>query len=549
MAIKDILIFNEDSEEKLKILDLLHSDEFNIFETPRVLEVIHLLKTKDISLVIASHKLSPTENTDFKALVETIKPGISVLFVNPLANGNGVEGVNLSSVDFRHFLQDSLQTESFLNSQLTNFKDFFLSFTDRLIQIFSATNKYFFNKDQLVSRLSRRTAFKMGLDREMADNIQIAALLKDLGMLGIQQQLLEEKKKFNSHELMSIKKHPMNCVQILKQINFPWNVDAIILQHHENYDGSGYPMGIKGRQISIGGRIVHIADSFVAMTTERPYRQALTKDEAVKEIMKNTGTQFDPEIVEIFLSIINEEMPSEGAKRNILLLEQSPSISPMIKLIVDAGEFDVKPSYNSQEAIENIRRKVPNLIIAEMDMIKQSSFVQFFNVMYEIPFIQECPFIFVLPDDKYPRDFKGSNIFYVTKPIDIEELTSCIKSVFGEEPEHAQSAEESKGLRGTLNDFNLAEIIQILHLGLKTARVDMADDRKKGCIHIARGNVIQATMGDLSGKEALFDLMAWNSGNFHIQHGLSTKETNITTDTMHLLLEAAKIQDEAEDSS
>jgi HD-GYP domain-containing protein (c-di-GMP phosphodiesterase class II) len=538
-----ILVFNEDAGEREGVRALLGEEGLEVLETSRLLEAIRYLKTEDILLVLASQNLGHAESEEFKTIVETFRPGTSVLFVSPLSNG--AEGVALSPEEFRHFVQEALRTESSLSERLVEFKDFFLSFADRLLQIFGATDRYFFNKDHLVARLSRKTAEKLGLEPEMQDTVQIAALLKDIGMLSIQQQILEEKKKFNRQELVPIKKHPMKSVQVLKQIKFPWNVDSVILQHHENYDGSGYPLGLKGRQISVGARIVHIADAYVAMTTDRPYREALTKDAAMGELVKLTGTHFDPEIVEVFQTVVSEELPANGRKRSILIIEREPTMAPMVKLGVDAGEFDTIATDNTLDAMRLIKKKSPSLVAADIGMLRKEAFVHFYNAITELPSMQDASFIFLVKDKDAPREFKGENIRYLVRPVDMDELFGHIKTLMSRERLGAEDEGASKGLRGSLEDFTLADIVQILHLGLKTASVEIVRNGSKGQLQLNRGNIVHASTGNLAGKDAFFEMMRWTSGSFSIQHGTSITDQNINSETVHLILEAARLQDEA----
>jgi response regulator RpfG family c-di-GMP phosphodiesterase len=538
---RKVVLFNEDKQEREKIFGHLSSEELTVFETSRILELMHLLKTEDINVVIASQGLGESDSAELRKLVGFIKPDIEVLFVSPLMNGK--DSLSIDPDEFRHFLQNTIRTESHLTSSLASFRDFFLAFSERLLQIFSADRKNLFNKDYLVARLSRKTAVNMELGDEMSDTIQIAALLRDLGMMAIHHQLLEERRKFTSSELVSIKKHPINTVHILEQINFPWNVESIILQHHENYDGSGYPMGLKGRQISIGARIVHIADSFVAMTSRRSYGKTLSREEAVHEMTREAGTKYDPEVVEVFQSVINGEL-SSGEKRSILIVDRDQrNIIPLIKIGTNMDEYEIFTSNNGHEAIYKIKNIVPDLIIADIEMLHHNTSVYFLNAFYEMPAIQECSFIFVLPDDDYPRNFKGENVRYLVKPVDIEDFSSTIKTLLHKETETRMPA-RPRGLSGSIEDFDLADIIQILNLGLKTAKVEIEKDQRKGVLYLDHGNVVHASAGKLTGKSALFEMMRWDAGNFHIQHGLTTRDVNISSEMIHLLLESARVQDE-----
>ena len=112
--------------------------------------------------------------------------------------------------------------------------------------------------------------------------------------------------KLTEDEMEIIKKHPSAGAKMIEQVEPLRHAREIIKHHQECYDGSGYPDGLKGQNIPLGARIVAVADAFGAMTTTRPYRKALSVAQAMAELKKYSGTQFDPDIVEIFLAILND---------------------------------------------------------------------------------------------------------------------------------------------------------------------------------------------------------------------------------------------------
>jgi HD-GYP domain-containing protein (c-di-GMP phosphodiesterase class II) len=104
-----------------------------------------------------------------------------------------------------------------------------------------------------------------------------------------------------------MKRHPLTAAQILEPLTFLNQVVDIVRQHHERYDGSGYPAGLKGEEIILGARILHLADAYETMRSARAYRKTpLSKEEAIGEIKKNRGTQFDPKVVEVFLRVVDK---------------------------------------------------------------------------------------------------------------------------------------------------------------------------------------------------------------------------------------------------
>ncbi len=150
-------------------------------------------------------------------------------------------------------------------------------------------------------------ANKIGLPREEVELIRQASILHDLGKIGISEKVLHKKSKLTKQEFEEIKKHPQIGADILRPIHFLHGLIPIIFYHHERWDGKGYPSGVKGEEIPIGARIIAIADVYQALTSDRPYRKAYSKEKAVKIIKSGAGTQFDPRITEIFLSILKSQ--------------------------------------------------------------------------------------------------------------------------------------------------------------------------------------------------------------------------------------------------
>jgi len=159
-----------------------------------------------------------------------------------------------------------------------------------------------------VAKYSIALAAKMGLSEVEVSEIKRAALLHDLGKVGIHDDILVKKDQLTPEEWEEMKSHPLRGANILRPLDFLGNVIPIIEQHHERVDGQGYPNGLKGLDILLGAKIIAVADSYCAMTTERPHKKAFTKEEALEEIKKNIGSQFSAEVVEAFMRMMVENL-------------------------------------------------------------------------------------------------------------------------------------------------------------------------------------------------------------------------------------------------
>jgi len=147
----------------------------------------------------------------------------------------------------------------------------------------------------------------LNLPEDEIEHIKQAAILHDLGKIGISEKILVKKSKLTKEEFDEIKKHPQIGVDIIRPIKFLHNIIPVVLYHHERWDGKGYPNGLKGEDIPVGARVVAIADVYQALTSNRPYRKAYSEEKALEIIKNGSGTQFDPVVVTKFAQIIKQK--------------------------------------------------------------------------------------------------------------------------------------------------------------------------------------------------------------------------------------------------
>ncbi|MDP2278979.1 MAG: HD domain-containing phosphohydrolase, partial [Nitrospirota bacterium] len=145
----------------------------------------------------------------------------------------------------------------------------------------------------------------IGLDNRDLEVLEHAAVLHDIGKIGIATTVLHKEGRLTENEYDIIKTHTLIGDKILGPINTLEGVRTTIIQHHERYDGKGYPHGISGEEISVMARIMAVIDTFDAMITDRPYRKALSLSKAKEELKQGAGSQFDPQIVNAFLNMLD----------------------------------------------------------------------------------------------------------------------------------------------------------------------------------------------------------------------------------------------------
>lgn len=176
-----------------------------------------------------------------------------------------------------------------------------------LISVINAKDRYTYGHVERVVIYSRLMAEKLKLNEKDRDTLIYGAYMHDIGKINIPQDILMKKMKLTNDEWAQLKDHPANGVEIIKPVKSLQHVIPLIIGHHERYDGKGYPNNLKGEEIPFLARVLTVVDSFDAMTSNRPYNNRKSYDEAIEELRKCKGTQFDPEIAETFIEVITSK--------------------------------------------------------------------------------------------------------------------------------------------------------------------------------------------------------------------------------------------------
>jgi len=175
-----------------------------------------------------------------------------------------------------------------------------------LIKTVEAKDLYTRGHSERVTKIALDIAKEMHLSKEQINTISRASILHDIGKIGLSDAVLNKKEKLTDEEFEMIKKHPDNAAGILEPLRFLNTEKDIIVQHHERYDGKGYPKGLKAADISFEAMIISVADAFDAMNSKRAYREALSKDVIISELEKSRGTQHSPAVVNVFLMMLKD---------------------------------------------------------------------------------------------------------------------------------------------------------------------------------------------------------------------------------------------------
>jgi putative nucleotidyltransferase with HDIG domain len=176
-----------------------------------------------------------------------------------------------------------------------------------LVQAVEEKDRYTRGHSERVTAFSVKIAQSLGLDPRQVRMIEYAGVLHDIGKLGIDQAIIQKNGRLTPEEYTVIKNHPLIGERIVRPIGFLADALPAIAQHHERVDGKGYPRGLEGERMALEARILSVADAYDAMITERPYRKPLAREAAVAELVRCSGSQFDPTVVEHFIELLHND--------------------------------------------------------------------------------------------------------------------------------------------------------------------------------------------------------------------------------------------------
>lgn len=329
MASRHKILVVDDEPANLRLLNRVLREEYETLVAESGAEGLALLERNDISLIITDQrmpgmtgvqlleeslnhcpdaiKILLTGYTDAQALIDAINRGHVYKYVPKPWDADELKLTvkrALESYDLKRRNQELLDE---LKKALLELEDLSMGTIRALADALDAKCDYTAGHSVRVSRYGLAIGQALGLDDDQLKDIELAGILHDVGKIGVPESILWKPGKLTPEEKKVMAEHPVRSAQIISDIPVLVRAQKIVRHHHEHVDGSGYPDQLAGDEIPLGARILLVADAYDAMTTDRPYRDSIGHADALAELKKNSGTQFDPEIVEAFLSLINED--------------------------------------------------------------------------------------------------------------------------------------------------------------------------------------------------------------------------------------------------
>ena len=252
-----------------------------------------------------------------------------------------------------HIIRDIIkhQQQEELDKRKKNIEEMSLQLMQMLSTTIEAKDEYTKGHSHRVAEYSVLIARELGWNEKDLENLKNAAYLHDIGKIGIPDTILNKPSKLSEEEFSIIKEHTIIGANILKNISLIDHVQEIVRNHHERYDGNGYPDGLKGKEIPLHARIVTVADSYDAMSSQRIYRNQLPPEKIIQELENNKGTQFDPEITDIFLKLLREDRIH--VNEDHLSITENTQI-PEAEIEMSQFISDIMSTIRTQKAKENV---------------------------------------------------------------------------------------------------------------------------------------------------------------------------------------------------
>jgi PAS domain S-box-containing protein/putative nucleotidyltransferase with HDIG domain len=259
-------------------------------------------------LVDLSYKNAVKNKTPYDIIHRIVRPDGEVRHVHEKSEdiydetGKAIRSIGtVQDITERRLAEDELK-ESF--EKLRKALGGIIQTTSTMVE---ARDPYTAGHQRRVTDLARAIATEMGLTKDQIEGIRTAGVIHDIGKIVVPAEILSKPSRLSNAEFEIIKTHPQVAHEILKEIDFPWPIAQIVLQHHERMDGSGYPLGISGKELLMEARVIAVADVVEAMATHRPYRPAQGIDKSLEEISKGSGKLYDPEVVDACLKLFKEK--------------------------------------------------------------------------------------------------------------------------------------------------------------------------------------------------------------------------------------------------
>ena len=309
------ILLVDDEEDNLSLLYRTLRGPYNLDRSTSPLKALEMMDEKDYQLVISDHKMPEMDGVEFLKRASEKHPDMMRILLTAYSDANIlIDAINDAKI-YRYAKKpynpeelqlivsaalEFFQLKHDNDKLIVDLKELFAGTIKAIMGALDAKDSYTSGRSKRITFYSTEIAKKLGLSSIDIGKVELAGMLHDIGMIGVSDDVLYKIDDLTQEEYDEIKEHINYSVKILEDIKQLKDVVEIIKCHHENYDGSGYPAGLRGEEIPVGARIIAVGDAFDSIISDRVYRQKNNYEEALEEIKKGSGSHFDPVIVRAF---------------------------------------------------------------------------------------------------------------------------------------------------------------------------------------------------------------------------------------------------------
>ena len=309
------ILLVDDEEDNLSLLYRTLRGSYNLDRSTSPLKALEMMDEKDYQLVISDHKMPEMDGVEFLKRASEKHPDMMRILLTAYSDANIlIDAINYAKI-YRYVKKpynpeelqlivsaalEFFQLKHDNDKLIVDLKELFAGTIKAIMGALDAKDSYTSGRSKRITFYSTEIAKKLGLSSIDIGKVELAGMLHDIGMIGVSDDVHYKIDDLTQEEYDEIKEHINYSVKILEDIKQLKDVVEIIKCHHENYDGSGYPAGLRGEEIPVGARIIAVGDAFDSIISDRVYRQKNNYEEALEEIKKGSGSHFDPVIVRAF---------------------------------------------------------------------------------------------------------------------------------------------------------------------------------------------------------------------------------------------------------
>ncbi len=427
--------------------------------------------------------------------------------------------------------------------------DALLGVIDVLVGLLEIEDAYFGGMSHRAMTLARQVAEELGADTQTVQEVVLATLLRDVGKVSVPPEVFTEPGQLTEDQKQAMQDHVQASVRLFEHVAFPWKALPVIRHHHEHYNGGGYPDGLRAREIPMGARVVAVVDAFIALTSDRTHRDALDAEAALQHLITQAGRQFDPEVVEAFQKVIDKRFVTKVPDRKpvALIADGQKDFRKLLKMRLINEGLDVRETKDCASALKIMLKDPPDIAIVNMDADSDDAFELLAELRGDKSLCR-LPLVFLTRSSDRVRKLRALREGvddYLNKDDDVETLVARFQNILTRESIRRDGASRvRRGISGDLENLGMPDIVQTLAMGMKSAHVAITTPDATGSIWFENGAAVHAQCGDEEGEEAFYKIVTWTEGEFLIEHGVKSKKTTLTGDTMFLLMEGLRLLDE-----